>query len=108
LGTLLDKSILTSRGIKKGTEYLLNPSLFSQSKLNIAPTLKTIDKEQLKHLIIEYLKYNGQRSKQEIHKHIQDVEIKDIQKCLYALTDEDILTPLGGRKNRTYKLAKKK
>ncbi|MCL5246533.1 putative DNA binding domain-containing protein [Cellulophaga sp. 20_2_10] len=108
LGSLLDKSILTTRGIKKGTEYLLNPALFSQSKLNIVPTLKTIDKEQLKHLIIEYLKYNGERSKQEIHKHIKDVELSDIQKCLYALTKEGSLLPLGGRKNRTYKLAKKK
>ncbi|PIB27211.1 hypothetical protein BFP77_12775 [Maribacter sp. 4U21] len=61
IGSLLEKNILTSRGIKKGTEYLLNPSLFSQSKLNIKPSLKTIDKEQLKHLIMEYLKYNGER-----------------------------------------------
>jgi ATP-dependent DNA helicase RecG len=108
LGSLIEKSILTTRGIKKGTEYLLNPALFSQSKLNIAPTLKTIDREQLKHLIIEYLKYNGERSKQDIHKQIQDVEINDIQKCLYALTDDGVLIPIGGRKNRTYKLAKKK
>jgi ATP-dependent DNA helicase RecG len=108
LGSLIEKSILTTRGIKKGTEYLLNPALFSQSKLNIAPSLKTIDKEQLKHLIIEYLKYNGERSKQDIHKHIKDVEIKDVQKCLYTLTEEGRLLPLGGRKNRTYKLVKKK
>ena len=63
-------------GIKKGTEYLLNPALFAQSKLNIKPSLKTIDKEQLKQLIIEFLKYNGERSKQEINEHIQDVEIR--------------------------------
>ena len=107
IGTLLEKNILTSRGIKKGTEYLLNPALFSQSKLNIKPSLKTIDKEQLKHLIIEYLRYNGERSKQEIHSHIQDVDIRDIQKCLYSLVEEDKLSISGARRNRKYFLHKK-
>lgn len=108
IGTLLDKSILITRGVKKGTEYLLNPSLFSQSKLKISPTLKTIDKEQLKHLILEFLKYNGEKSKSEIFSNIQDVEEKDIQKCLYELVKLEKIKPLGANKNRTYILAKKK
>ncbi|WP_369765325.1 ATP-binding protein [Flavobacterium sp. WC2429] len=108
IGTLLEKSILITRGIKKGTEYLLNPSLFSQSKLNITPSLKTIDKEQLKHLILEFLKYNGEKSKAEISNNIQEVEEKDIQKCVYALTKDGILIASGGLKNRKYALAKKK
>ncbi len=107
IGSLLEKNILTSRGIKKGTEYLLNPALFAQSKLNIKPSLKTIDKEQLKHLIIEYLKYNGERSKQEIHQHIQDVDIDDVQKCLYNLVESEKLTTTGGRRNRRYIFHKK-
>ena len=49
LGTLLDKNILISRGAKKGTEYLLNPDLFSQAKLNLTPSLKTIEPHKLKH-----------------------------------------------------------
>lgn len=102
LGSLLEKNILTSRGIKKGTEYLLNPALFSQSKLNIKPSLKTIDKEQLKHLIIEYIKYNGERSKQEIHRHIQDVEMDDVQKCLYSLVKTGKLGTTGALRNRKY------
>ncbi|CAZ95711.1 ATP-binding protein [Zobellia galactanivorans] len=107
IGSLLEKNILMSRGIKKGTEYLLNPALFAQSKLNITPSLKTIDKEQLKHLIMEYLKYNGERSKQEIHQHIQDVEIDDVQKCLYSLVELKKLTTTGARRNRKYLLHKK-
>ena len=107
IGSLLEKNILMSRGIKKGTEYLLNPALFSQSTLNIKPSLKTIDKEQLKHLIIEYLKYNGERSKQEIHQHIQDVNIDDVQKCLYSLVESDKLTTTGARRNRKYLIHKK-
>ncbi|OWW26745.1 hypothetical protein B4Q04_03415 [Zobellia sp. OII3] len=107
IGSLLEKNILMSRGIKKGTEYLLNPALFAQSKLNIKPSLKTIDKEQLKHLIMEYLKYNGERSKREIHQHIQDVEIDDVQKCLYRLVESEKLTTTGARRNRKYILHKK-
>ncbi len=107
MGSLLEKNILTTTGIKKGTAYLLNPALFSQSRLNIKPSLKTIDKEQLKHLIIEYLKYNGERSKQEIHKHIQDVEIEDVQKCLYSLVEEDMVATTGARRNRKYLWHKK-
>jgi ATP-dependent DNA helicase RecG len=107
IGSLLEKNILMSRGIKKGTEYLLNPALFAQSKLNIKPSLKTIDKEQLKHLIIEYLKYNGERSKQEIHRHIQDVNIDDVQKCLYSLVESNKLIPTGARRNRKYIIHKK-
>lgn len=108
IGTLLEKSILITRGIKKGTEYLLNPSLFAQSQLKITPSLKTIDREQLKHLILEFLKYNGEKSKTEISSHIQDVEEKDIQKCLYQLVEIGSLSTSGGLKNRKYFVAKKK
>ncbi|WP_293894412.1 ATP-binding protein [Flavobacterium sp.] len=108
IGSLLDKSILITRGVKKGTEYLLNPALFSQSKLNITPSLKTIDGEQLKHLILEFLKYNGEKSKSEINSNIQDVEEKDVQKCIYALVKDGHLIPSGSLKTRKYALAKKK
>lgn len=108
LGSLLENSILITRGIKKGTEYLLNPKLFSQSKLNISPSLKTIDREQLKQLIIEFLKYNGEKSKKEINEGIPDVLLADIQKCLYSMVKDKRLQPTGSLKNRKYLLAKKK
>jgi ATP-dependent DNA helicase RecG len=107
LGSLLENSILTTRGIKKGTEYLLNPKLFAQSKLSITPSLKTIDKEQLNLLIIEFLKYNGEKSKNEISEGIPDVLIADIQKCLYSMVKNEKLSTTGSLKNRKYVLAKK-
>ena len=67
-----------------------------------------MSKEQLKHLILEFLKYNGVKSKSEIFSNIQDVEEKDIQKCLYELVKLEKIKPLGANKNRTYILAKKK
>ena len=54
------------------------------------------------------MKYNGVKSKSEIFSNIQDVEEKDIQKCLYELVKLEKIKPLGANKNRTYILAKKK
>ncbi|MGM0649325.1 MAG: ATP-binding protein, partial [Bacteroidota bacterium] len=59
IGSLVDKGIITTQGIKKGTEYLLNPLLFKQAKLDIVPSLKTMEPYKLEALIIEDLKYNG-------------------------------------------------
>lgn len=47
-------------------------------------------------------------SNAEISNNIQDVEEKDIQKCVYALIKDGILIASGGLKNRKYTLAKKK
>ena len=55
IGTLVDKGIIASQGIKKGTEYLLNPELFKQAKLDIAPSLKTLEPYKLEALIVEDL-----------------------------------------------------
>ncbi len=48
---LLERHILITRGIKKGTEYLINPKLISSSKINIKPTLKVIEPHRLEALI---------------------------------------------------------
>jgi len=59
IGSLIEKGILITRGIKKGTEYLLNHEIFSQAKLDIKPSLKTIEPYVLENLIMEDLRYNG-------------------------------------------------
>src|SRR5690606_16178671 len=50
IGTLLEKEIIVTHGEKKGTQYLLNPKLFEQAKLDITPSLKTIEPYMLKAL----------------------------------------------------------
>jgi len=108
IGTLIEKKILISQGIKKGTEYLLNPSLFAQAKLDIKPSLKTLEPYKLEALIIEDLKYNGMSKLSEIKNRLNEIPEDDVQKAVYRMVERGDLTPDGGKRNRTYNLVQKK
>jgi ATP-dependent DNA helicase RecG len=108
LGTLLDKNILISRGAKKGTEYLLNPDLFSQAKLNLTPSLKTIEPHKLKALVLEDLKYNGKSSMKAIQQRLSEVLPNDIQKVIYKLAKDSEVETEGANRNKVYFLISKK
>ncbi len=108
LGSLLDKNILISRGAKKGTEYLLNPDLFSQAKLNLTPSLKTIEPHKLKALILEDLKYNGRSNMKTIQQRLSEVLPNDIQKTIYKLANNGEVETEGANKNKVYFLISKK
>ena len=107
LGSLLDKNILISRGVKKGTEYLLNPDLFSQAKLNLTPSLKTIEPYKLEALILEYLKHNGCNRLSKIQESLAEVYPNDIQKAVYRMVEKGDLVTAGAKRNRTYCFLKK-
>lgn len=107
LGTLLDKNILVSRGAKKGTEYLLNPDLFSQAKLNLTPSLKTIEPYKLEALIFEDLKHNGESKMADIQKRLSEVFPNDIQKAVYRMEKKGDLSITGANRNRKYQISKK-
>ena len=102
VGSLLDKSILITRGIKKGTEYLLNPDLFAQAKLNIKPSLKTIEPYKLEALIIEDLKYNGKSKMTEIQNRLKEVPEGDVKKTVYKLSKNGDILKEGVPKKRYY------
>ncbi|PZX20121.1 ATP-dependent DNA helicase RecG [Breznakibacter xylanolyticus] len=102
IGSLIDKNILVSQGIKKGTEYLLNPELFKQAKLDIAPSLKTIEPYKLEALIIEDLKYNGKSKMVEIKNRLREIDERDIQKTIYKMTKAGKINIEGADKNRVY------
>ena len=108
IGTLLEKEIIVSHGEKKGTQYLLNPKLFEQAKLDITPSLKTMEPYMLEALIKEDLKYNGISSMSEIKKRMKGVPETEVQKAVYKLVADQEIIPEGAKRNRTYKLAKKK
>ncbi|MBL0049670.1 MAG: putative DNA binding domain-containing protein [Bacteroidetes bacterium] len=107
VGKLLEQAILVSRGIKKGTEYLVNPKLIANSKINIKPTLKVIEVPRLKALIEETLKLNPKLSMQELHAKIGDVAIEDVRKTVYKLVKASILEHSPDKTYRKYWLAKK-
>lgn len=105
---LLNQEILISRGVKKGTEYLINPKLISSAKINIKPSLKTIEQPRLKALIEETLQRSANLSMAEIHAKMGDIELADVRKAVYALVEAGVLEILGGKRNRSYAMAKKK
>ena len=102
---LLEKAILITRGVKKGTEYLLNPKLITSSKINIKPTLKTIEPHRLKALIIEDLERYPKSSIADISKRLPDVLIVDLRKCIYKMATDGKLIYEGGKTYRKYSVA---
>lgn len=108
ISKLSSQSIIISRGEKKGREYLINPKLIASSKINIKPTLKTIEQPRLKALIEEVLKITPNISIKTIHSKIGDIDITDVRKCVYKMVKEEVLDTTGAKTDRVYFLAKKK
>ncbi|MDO8447087.1 MAG: ATP-binding protein [Deltaproteobacteria bacterium] len=103
---LTEKGIIISRGSKKGTAYLVNPKLLSSAKLNVKPTLKTIETHTLKALIIEDLKINPNSSVTQIFEHLRkEVPREDVQKAVYALYKEGSIDKKGAKAKTVYFLA---
>lgn len=108
ISKLSSQSIIINRGEKKGREYLVNPKLIASSKINIKPTLKTIEQPRLKALIEEVLKITPNLSIKIIHSKIGDIDITDVRKCVYKMVKEEVLETTGAKTDRVYFLAKKK
>jgi ATP-dependent DNA helicase RecG len=104
---LIELSILITRGIKKGTEYLINPKLIASSKINIKPTLKTIEQPRLKALIEEILKVTPNLTANEIQQKLGDITIEDVRKSIYKLVELASIEHSEGKTYRKYWLAKK-
>jgi len=107
VGKLIDKHILITRGIKKGTEYLINPKLISSSKINIKPTLKVIEPHRLEALIEDDLNLYPQSQIVDIQKRLEDVPLQDIRKKVYAMVKKGVLDHSPDKTYRKYWLAKK-
>jgi len=107
ISKLTEQAIIITRGIKKGTEYLINPKLIINSRINIKPTLKVIEPHRLKALIEEDLKLYPNSKSSDIQSRISDLPIEDIRKCLLKLEKEGIVLTQGIKKGKTYSLAKK-
>jgi ATP-dependent DNA helicase RecG len=99
------QQILISRGVRKGKQYLINPELLKSSKLNIKPSLKTIEPHRLIALIESDLQTFPNSTIKEIHKRIPDVNYKDLQKTIYKMAKDGVIKTSGASKNRTYFMA---
>jgi ATP-dependent DNA helicase RecG len=107
-GGLLEKDILIAYGTGKGKSFIINPKLMSESKLNIKPSLKTLEPYVLKQLIITDIKNYPNSRISEIFERIKDVPKKEIQKVVYKLVEQDELKSSGSKTHRKYYLTEKK
>lgn len=105
---LVKQDIIVSRGSGKGNAFVINPKLLTNSKLNIKPTLKTIESHVLEELIKKDLEIHPFSSISQIKDRIKDVEKTDIQKCLYKLVESNELDTRGSKTYREYNVAEKK
>ncbi len=104
---LIEQDILVTRGVKKGTEYLINPKLIAGAKINLKPSLRTIEPHRLKALIEEDLKVYPNSKSADIQRRMSDLSIADIRKYLNAMISEGKIDTSGSKKSKTYSLAKK-
>ncbi len=105
VGKLEDDQIIVSRGVRKGKQYLINPELLKSSRLNIKPSLKTIEPHRLIALIEDDLKTYPESTIREIQKRIPDVDFKDIQKAIYKMVKSGVLLHSPDKTYRKYWLA---
>lgn len=98
----LNLGILITRGHKKGTAFLINPKLFSNAKLNVKTTLKTIEPHYMRSLIMEDLRLHPGSKIAEVSARIPDIELKEIRKFIYSMVADNILRTEGARTNRVY------
>jgi ATP-dependent DNA helicase RecG len=108
IGQLTENKILIKRGQKKANEFLINPNLLQSAKLNIKPSLKTIEPHVLEELIKKDLEFYPKSTISQMHERMKDVLKADIQKIVYKLAEEGFLDKEGSRTDRSYSLAKKK
>ena len=109
IGSLTTEGIVVTHGIKKGTQYLLNPKLVSQADVKVKPSLKTMEPYKLEALIVEDIRHNSESSMiSEIQKRLKDIDIALLRRTIYKMVEHGILNTLGAKKNRTYILSKKK
>ena len=108
VGSLIEKGILISQGVKKGTEYLLNPELFAQAKLDLRPSLKTIEPYKLEALIIEDLRYNGKSKMKQIVSRLSEIPFQEVSKAVYRMAKNEIIEKEGADKTMVYFYVQKK
>jgi ATP-dependent DNA helicase RecG len=102
---LEEQKILVTRGNRKGKQYLINPTLIKSSKLNIKPSLKTIESHRLIALIESDLKIYPESTIRDIHKRLPDIDFKDLQKTIYKMVRQGVLEHSADKTYRKYWLA---
>jgi ATP-dependent DNA helicase RecG len=105
---LLDKGILLTHGKGKGNAFLINPKLLSDSKINLSPSLKTVEPYVLEQLVLTDIKNYPNSTIGDIDRRIKDIPKKELQKVIYKLVKKGDIYSEGSKTYRKYYLAEKK
>jgi ATP-dependent DNA helicase RecG len=108
IDTLVNKNIIITEGKTKGLMYMVNPKVLSSLEHDLKPSLKTMEEPHLKALIKEDLKLHPKSKISEIHKRVDDLDIKYLRKIVYKMFDDNEIEREGVKKNMVYFLANKK
>jgi ATP-dependent DNA helicase RecG len=107
LGRLPDEKIILSRGRTKGTEYFVNPELLRKVGFKGKTTLRQIEDHRLRELILADLKKYPKSSVSEVHERIgKEIPIRKIQRQLYRMFAEGLVTKVGRLRHTRYSCAK--
>ncbi len=105
---LLEKNILLTHGKGKGNAFLINPKLLSDSKLNLSPSLKTVEPYVLEQLVLTDIQNYPNSRIGDIDTRIKDVSKKELQKTIYKLVETGAIESHGSKTYRKYRLAETK
>lgn len=86
---------------------MINPKLIANARTNIKPSLVTIEAHRLRTLIEEDLTIHPESTMDEIQKHLVDVPLEEIRKCVYKMVKGGTLEHSASKTYRKYWLAKK-
>jgi ATP-dependent DNA helicase RecG len=104
LGRLLDEEIVLRRGVKKASEYLINPKAYAAAKLDVKPSLKTLEPHRLRALIEEDLRAYPNSLTADIHRRLGELALTEVRREVYAMAKEGKILGVGPTKNRRYSL----
>ena len=109
LGRLVEWGIVQTQGVRKGTDYVLNPEVFAVANLQVKPTLKTIEPHLLRALLTEDLRAYPNSSLAEMHYRLgEELALPIVRRAVYKMVEEGLLGASGGNRNRRYLLMAKK
>ena len=84
----------------------LNPKILSSVKHDLKPSLKTMEEPHLRALIKEDLKLHPNSKISEIHKRMEDFDLKYLRRIVYKMYEENEINRDGEKKSMIYFLGK--
>ena len=100
---LLKDNIIGRNGVKKGTQFFVNPQLIKNAKVNLKTTLKTVEPYVLRTLIMEDLRAHPKSKISEIAGRLPEIDLPELRKMIYSMVDVELITE-GVRTDRRYVL----